>query len=119
MKVFCENKILVNGLIALHMLKFLSLEKRFGLASGTLFMAFCTLVIKVLGFLYKLPLFNALGAFGMGLYQTVFPVFTLLINLAGAGVPSAMTKLIASGKNAKTVLEKSLKIFASLFKAVR
>ena len=90
------------------------IEKRFGFASGTLFFVFCTVFVKGIGFLYKIPLFNALGAFGAGLYQSVFSVFTLCINLAGAGIPSAMTKLISSGENAKAVLLKTLKIFSAL-----
>lgn len=91
---------------------FNAVEKRFGLASGTLFFILCTLFVKGIGFLYKIPLYNSLGTFGSGLYQTVFPVYSFAINLSGAGIPTSITKLIASGKNAKAVLEKTLLIFS-------
>ncbi len=50
---------------------------------------------KLLGALYRIPLTNMLGSTGLGLYQTVFPVYCLLLDFSGAGVPNAMAKLIA------------------------
>ena len=112
--VIKQLEIAVNGLIALHMKISERIEGRFGVASGTLFLIAATSFIKVIGFLYKVPLIKALGSFGMGLYQTVFPVFTLFITVCCGGVPSAITKLIASGENKVQVLKKSLFIFGGV-----
>lgn len=89
-------------------------EKRFDIASGTLFLTVCTVIIKVVGFVYKIPLLNNLGAKGAGLYQIVFPFFSLLIAIVVSGVPSGMTKIIASGRDADAVLSTSLKTFLPL-----
>lgn len=59
-------------------------------------------VSKLLGALYRIPLTNMLGSSGLGLYQMVFPVYCLLLDFSGAGVPNAMAKLIAeTDKNEK------------------
>lgn len=56
------------------------------------------LIAKILGAIYRIPLTNVLGSYGLGLYQMVFPVYTLLLDFSGAGVPSAISKIIASYK---------------------
>ncbi len=87
------------------------IEQKLGASNGTFLFAFSTLFAKVIGAVYKLPLYNLLGGKGIGLYQMVFPVYALLLTLSGGGIPSAMTKLISSGYNEKEVLAKCLKIF--------
>ena len=72
-----------------------NIENRFGVANGTLFLTACTLIIKAVGFAYKIPLYNAIGTNGAGLYQTVFALFSLLVAITATGVPSSMTKIIA------------------------
>ena len=52
-------------------------------------------ISKVLGAIYRIPLTNLLGGYGLGLYQMVFPVYSLLLDFSGAGVPSALSSLIA------------------------
>ena len=49
----------------------------------------------MLGAIYRIPLTNLLGGYGLGLYQMVFPVYSLLLDFSGAGVPSALSSLIA------------------------
>ncbi|MBQ3116125.1 MAG: polysaccharide biosynthesis protein [Clostridia bacterium] len=58
-------------------------------------------IAKVLGAVYRIPLTNNLGSYGIGLYQMVFPVYTLLLDFSGAGVPSAISRLIASNSDDK------------------
>lgn len=71
---------------------------------------------KALGAIYRIPLTNLLGGEGLGLYQTVFPVYTLLLDFSGAAIPSAISKIIASYKgedperNAYVYLKSSLKL---------
>ena len=75
---------------------------------------------KLLGAIYRIPLTNLLGSTGLGLYQLVFPVYTVLLDFSGAGVPSALSKLIASSKKeeklktAHEYLVASLKLLAIL-----
>lgn len=72
-------------------------------------------IAKLLGALYRVPLTNLIGGFGLGLYQTVFPVYTLLLDFSGAGVPSALSKLISASEkdgvsNAYAYLKVSLRL---------
>ena len=88
-----------------------NIENRFGVANGTLFLTACTLIIKAVGFAYKIPLYNAIGTNGAGLYQTVFALFSLLVAITATGVPSSMTKIIASGQSPTKTLKAVLKLF--------
>ena len=63
--------------------------------SGALILSLGGLLAKVLGALYRIPLTNVLGSYGMGLYQLVFPPYILFLTIAQAGVPTALSKLIA------------------------
>ena len=49
----------------------------------------------MLGALYRVPLTNILGAEGMGMYQLIFPVYALFMVLATAGIPTALSRIVA------------------------
>ncbi len=53
------------------------------------------LIAKILGALYRIPMLALIGGYGMGLYQTVFPLYTLLLSLSGAGITATVSKLVA------------------------
>ena len=72
------------------------------------------LITKVLGALYRIPLTNLLGAKGIGIYQMVFPLYSLLLTVSSTGVPSGISKVIAGGENPESVLKTSLLIFAPI-----
>ena len=40
-------------------------------------------IAKLLGAIYRVPLTNLIGGYGLGLYQTVFPVYALLLDFSG------------------------------------
>ena len=64
-----------------------------------------SVVAKMLGALYRIPLTNVLGAEGMGMYQLVFPVYALFMVLATAGIPTSLSRTVAEkralGENTK------------------
>ncbi len=53
-------------------------------------------IAKILGAIYRIPLTWVLGAEGLGLYQLIFPVFSLIIVLASSGMPTSISKMIAN-----------------------
>ena len=63
--------------------------------SGALILSLGGLLAKILGALYRIPLTNIIGSYGMGLYQLVFPPYILFLTVAQAGIPTAVSKLIA------------------------
>ncbi len=87
-------------------------EKSF--LSGALVLSLGGLLAKVLGALYRIPLTNILGSYGMGLYQLVFPPYILFLTLAQAGIPVALSKLIAQS-NQLNNKEQSGKYFRFAF----
>lgn len=50
---------------------------------------------KVLGAIYRIPLARWLGGEGMGLYQMAYPIYTTILAIATAGVPVAISVLVA------------------------
>ncbi len=73
-------------------------NKKKGIFGGALLLGVGAFLAKLIGAIYRIPLTNMLGTTGLGLYQMVFPVYTLLLDFSGAGVPSAISKIISSYK---------------------
>ncbi len=90
------------------------------LFKGAVILGIGTFSAKLLGAIYRIPLTNLIGGYGLGIYQTVFPVYTILLDFAGAGVPSALSKIISSYNgenkefNAYNYLKSSIKLFLIL-----
>ncbi len=85
-----------------------------GIARGGLILGFSAFVSKALGALYRIPLTNYLGAEGIGIYQTVFPFYLILLTISSTGIPNALSKLIAEGKNPQKLVYKSIIAFGGL-----
>ena len=86
--------------------------------SGAAVLAIGSVLAKVLGALYRVPLTNILGAEGMGMYQLVFPVFALFMVLSTAGIPTALSRMVAEkraeGAPTKKYLVSAIIVLATL-----
>lgn len=80
------------------------------LVKNTLLISAGGLIVKFLGALYRIPLNNVLKAEGLGIYQTAFPAYLILLTFSGASATSAVTKITASGDCGEGVLKNSLKV---------
>lgn len=65
------------------------------LYKGTIILALAGFLTKLIGAVYRIPLARLLGAEGMGLYQMAYPVYTMLLALSAAGIPVAISILVA------------------------
>ncbi len=76
------------------------------------------IISKLIGALYRVPLTNILGAEGMGMYQLVFPVFALFMVLSTAGIPTALSRMVAEkraeGAPTKKYLVSAIIVLATL-----
>lgn len=81
------------------------------LIKGALFLSIGGFITKVIGAIYRIPLTNILSAEGIGLYQMVFPLYSLLLTVSSTGVPNGMAKLIAEKNDANKVLKSALCFF--------
>lgn len=50
---------------------------------------------RLLGFIYKILTVRLVGTEGIGIYEMVFPFYVLILVLTSAGVPLAISKLVA------------------------
>jgi stage V sporulation protein B len=53
------------------------------------------IVVKILGGVNRILLSRLLGGEGIGLYQMAYPIYILLLSIAGAGIPIAVSIMIA------------------------
>jgi stage V sporulation protein B len=80
---------------AAEMKKAKAIKKPGSFVRGAAVLSIGGIITKLCGAIYRIPLTNALGSAGMGMYQLVFPFYTLLLAASSAGIPSAISRLIA------------------------
>ncbi|NLL18915.1 MAG: stage V sporulation protein B [Clostridia bacterium] len=68
---------------------------RQGFFRGALILMIGSAISRILGFVYRIYIVRLLGPEGIGLYEMVFPVITLILVLTTAGIPVALAKMIA------------------------
>ena len=66
---------------------------------GTALLAMATAIVKVIGALYKIPLNAIIGEQGFGYYSTAYEIYTLLLMISTAGLPVAMSRMIAQASS--------------------
>ncbi|MDP9729288.1 putative polysaccharide biosynthesis protein [Alicyclobacillus tolerans] len=69
--------------------------KATNVARGASIYVICVGIAKFLGIIYIIPLTYLLGNVGLGLYNNAYAMFTIFQQLALAGFPLAMSKLIS------------------------
>lgn len=62
---------------------------------GTLVLIFVNFIVRFLGFGYKVVLSRMIGPEAIGLFHLVFPFLMVLITFTSAGIPVAVSKLVA------------------------
>lgn len=69
--------------------------KKSGFLYGAMILAIVNFIVRALGFSYKIILSKIIGPEGIGLFQMVFPVLMVFITFTTAGIPIAVSKLVA------------------------
>ncbi len=80
------------------------------------------ILIKVLGFVYRLVIINVkgFGDIGNGYYDAGYTVYSLLLTLSSVGIPTVISKLVSERvaigdhKGANRIFKTSLKIFTTI-----
>ncbi|MFM9281715.1 putative polysaccharide biosynthesis protein [Paenibacillus jiagnxiensis] len=65
------------------------------LLKGALILSAAAVISKLIGTLQKIPMQNIGGDGVFGIYNTVYPFYTILITIAAAGFPVAISKFVA------------------------
>ncbi len=63
--------------------------------SGAVILMISGLIVRLLGFVYRIYISNLLGSEGMGLFQLISPVYSLIILTLTSGVSIAVSKMTA------------------------
>jgi stage V sporulation protein B len=83
---------------------------------GALVLMAAMLVNRVMGFIYRIVLSRLIGAAGMGLFQMVFPLLNLVLTFVTAGLPVAISKLVAEAyvQQDRVRVERILRVSAAV-----
>lgn len=82
---------------------------------GAAILGFLGMIAKVVGAIYTILCTNVLGTEGMAPYMAAFPVYTFLLAISSAGLPVAISKMVAERialhdyRAAHMVFQKALK----------
>lgn len=87
--------------------------------NGVIALIILSVTAKLIGVFYRIPLFFALGAQGMGLYQLVFPLYAFAISLVCGGCPIAVSRLVSisqsqAEKNVEKIVDSALVVFGGI-----
>jgi stage V sporulation protein B len=85
-------------------------DTRKNFLKGAVVLSIAGAISKALGAVYRIPLARWLGGEGMGLYQMAYPIYTTILALATAGIPVAISVLVAK-KETQGLSGDSRKIF--------
>ncbi len=66
------------------------------LLKGTLFLTIAGIITRVIGFLYRIFLANVLGEAELGIYQLIFPVYSICFTLYASGLQTAVSQLVSN-----------------------
>ncbi|KXG73954.1 putative polysaccharide biosynthesis protein [Thermotalea metallivorans] len=67
---------------------------------GAAILGIAGIIVKILGAFFRIPLGNIIGDTGLGYYQASYPIYVLLLTISTAGIPTAISKLVAEKKAA-------------------
>lgn len=65
---------------------------------GTAVLAMATVLVKLMGFLFKVPLNNIIGEDGFGYFNTAYDVYNVLLMISTTGLPVAMSRMISQAQ---------------------
>ncbi|MBO5027711.1 MAG: oligosaccharide flippase family protein [Clostridia bacterium] len=86
-----------------------------GFLKGAAWIATGGFIAKIIGALYRIPLTNLVGGYGLGLYQMVYPVYCMLLTVSATGIPSSIAKLTAErlgkGQTGLPVFKTAMRLF--------
>ena len=97
-------------------------KKQVSFMKNVLMLMIAQVLIKILGFLYRLVIINieGFGDIGNGYYATGYQIYSLLLTLSSVGIPTVISKLVAERtaigdhKGAHRIFRTALKTFTTI-----
>ncbi len=91
-----------------------------GILSGVMLLTVSTLICKVIGLFFKIPMINIVGIDGMAYFSSAYNIYMLLNSIAAAGLPVALSILVSKNRavgnvgNIRKIFFSSLGVFLTL-----
>ena len=73
--------------------------KKQNFLQGATLLAIATVIVKVIGAVYKIPLQSVLGKIGYSYFSSAYDIYTLLLLISTAGLPVAMSRMISQASS--------------------
>ncbi|MBR6401394.1 MAG: polysaccharide biosynthesis protein [Firmicutes bacterium] len=95
-------------------------KKGTGFIKQAAILAAASLLVRVLGFLYRLPLTDMIGDEGNGIYSAGFYLYNMFLIMSSAGLPVAISRMVAEKlalgeyKNARKIFRVSMLAAAAM-----
>ena len=85
--------------------------------SGVLLLTLSTILVKVVGLIYKIPMLSYLGSEGMGYFHSAYEIYAVFCIIATAGLPVALSVLVSAAlaKGNKREAERIWQVSLTLF----
>ncbi|MEG1448531.1 MAG: polysaccharide biosynthesis protein [Oscillospiraceae bacterium] len=96
----------------------MSQKKKQSYLQGAFILAVGTIIVKIIGVFFKMPLSNLLGGVGGSYFTAAYTIFNIIYSLAVTGFPVAISKMVSENmvlgryRDVKKVLRVSLVIFS-------
>ena len=85
--------------------------------NGALVLVVATMLVKVIGAIYKIPLTALIGGVGRGYFSSAYELYTPIYAISMAGLPIAVSKMVSESvtlgnyRDAKTIFSVAKKLF--------
>ncbi len=76
----------------------MSNKKKASFVKGAVILAVASIIVKVIGAVFRIPLTNLVGSYAMGLYSTAYRYYSIFLTIATAGLPIAISKMISESR---------------------
>ena len=68
------------------------------MVSGVMLLTVSTLICKIIGLLFKIPIINIVGIDGMAYFSSAYNIYMLLNSISAAGLPVALSILVSKNR---------------------
>ena len=82
---------------------------------ATIILSVSNIIVRGLGFIYKIFLSNIIGEQGLGIYHIVFNFLMICIALTTTGIPTALSCLISANNTLKNKKETNILFISTLY----
>ena len=81
--------------------------------NGALWLGISTIILKIIGLIYKVPMSYILGDEGMGYFNSAYTVYTFFYIISSSGIPKAVSIICAkvSEGEAKSIFKSVFRIY--------